>query len=238
MLKTVARLFAALAVSASAPALALDLNIIAPIQRDFRVVSEDLIATVDYKALGPAEAGGVSGFSAGALGSYVPVNDKAAWKRLTGEDVDELGLIGLSISKGFPFHIDVGAFYSTLPQTDVNVFGGELRYALSPGSTLMPALALRGSYVRVIGIRDFDLESTSVDVSVSKGFAIFTPYAGIGGVYGESDPHGTPGLQKENIRAFKLYAGMRIGFTLMEVTPEYSLIGGTSAFSLKAGVGF
>ena len=68
----------------------------APAQADFAVVSEDVIAVTSYKALGPAEAGGITGFSIGAYGSYSAVQDKGAWQRLVGEEVNEVGMVGLA----------------------------------------------------------------------------------------------------------------------------------------------
>lgn len=234
MLRKLALVVAALPLVAGAK----DFNIVVPNQPDFREVSEDIVATLDYKALGPAEAGGLTGFSIGVLGSYVAVDNKGAWKRLTGENVSELGLVGVRVTKGLPFNLDVGAFYSSVPTTDVTAMGGEVRYAILPGSVALPALALRGSYSTLSGIRDFDVESKSMDVSVSKGFALLTPYAGAGYVWGESDPNGSFGLRKEKIEEPKFFAGLKIGIGLFELTPEYTQIGDNNAYNVQLGLGF
>ena len=64
-----------------------------PVQADFASVSKDVIAVMSYKALGPAEAGGVTGFSVGAYGAYSSVQNEGAWRRLTGEEVDAVGVV-------------------------------------------------------------------------------------------------------------------------------------------------
>lgn len=113
-------------------------------QRQFQSVSEDLVATIDYKAVGPAEATGLVGFGVGVVAGYVPVDVKADWADVTGQNFSGFTLVGLQVTKGLPLGIDVGAFYTEVPGTNVNIYGGELRYAILEGSTVSPAVALRG----------------------------------------------------------------------------------------------
>lgn len=215
---------------------------VAPCQDDFRAVSEDVIATMEYKALGPAEASGLTGFEIAAFGAYVPTENEESWKRLTGQDVSELGIVGLRVQKGLPFNIDVGAFYAGVPQYEVGIYGAEVRYAILPGSTVMPAFAIRGTYDELHGLDDFDLRSYSVDASVSKGFAFVTPYAGAGYVWGVSEPRGNvaevSGLEKENIKKAKVFVGARITLALLRITPEFEQIGSNQSFNLSVGIGF
>lgn len=215
-----------------------DLELIGGSQADFRNISKDIVATIDYKALGPAEAGGLTGFSVGTFATYVTVDNEASWTTATGEDIDELGLVGIQANKGLPFDIDVGAYFSAIPTTSVKVYGAELRYAFLPGSAVLPAVAIRGTYSKLTGIDNFDVDSKSVDLSVSKGFAFVTPYAGVGRVFGTSDPDASSGLTKEDIEATKLFAGVRFGFGLFEMTPEYTRIGDNNAYNLRLGLGF
>ncbi|MBI3171401.1 MAG: hypothetical protein HYZ32_02280, partial [Hydrocarboniphaga effusa] len=142
------------------------------------------------------------------------------------------------VTKGLPLGIDVGAFYTTVPDTDVRIYGGELRYAFLEGSALSPAIALRGSYVTVEGIDSFDLKSRAVDISLSKGFAVITPYVGVGYVFGESDPKGIPSLQKVDVEETKAYIGARISLGLFEFTPELGQTGDNILYNLRAGFSF
>lgn len=207
-------------------------------QRQFQSVSEDLVATIDYKAVGPAEATGLVGFGVGVVAGYVPVDIKADWVDVTGQDFSGFTLVGLQVTKGLPLGIDIGAFYTEVPDTNVTIYGGEVRYAILEGSTVSPALALRGSYVTVEGIDSFDLESKAVDVSLSKGFAVITPYVGAGYVFGESDPNGFGGLQKADVEETKAYIGARISLGLLEFTPELGQIGDNTYYNLRAGFSF
>jgi hypothetical protein len=206
-------------------------------QGAFDAVAEDLIAAIDYKAVGPAEATGVAGFGVGLVTTYVPVDD-AEWSNVTGSDFSAVGMVGLQVTKGLPFDIDVGAFYATAPGSNVDVIGGEVRYAILEGSTVSPALALRASYVTVSGIDDFDLDSMSFDVSVSKGFGPFTPYGGVGYVKGSADPDPSFGLDEAEVSDTKLFAGARLTLGLIEFTPQFDQIGDVSSYSLRMGFSF
>ncbi|MGH8442979.1 MAG: hypothetical protein ACRETF_08780 [Nevskiaceae bacterium] len=235
------RMLAVLLICAAPAAMAKDVDIqcIAlpgQCQDAFDAVAEDLVSAVDYKAVGPAEATGVTGFGIGLVATYVPVDEE--WGTLTGSDFNAVGLVGLQVTKGLPFDIDLGAFYATAPGSNVDVIGGELRYAFLPGSVAMPALALRVSHVVVSGIDDFDLDSTSADLSVSKGFGPFTPYGGFGYTRGTADPNPASGLNEAEVKDTKIFLGARLSLGLVEFTPEFTQIGDVTSYSLRMGFSF
>jgi hypothetical protein len=206
-------------------------------QGAFDAVAEDLVAAIDYKAVGPAEATGIAGFGIGLVTTYVPV-DEDDWVNVTGSDFSAVGMVGLQATKGLPFDIDVGVFYATAPGSNVDVIGGELRYAFLAGSTVAPAVALRASYVTVSGIDDFDLDSTSFDLSVSKGFGPFTPYAGVGYVMGSADPDPAFGLDEAEVDETKFFLGARLSLGFLEFTPQFDQVGDATSYSLRMGFSF
>jgi len=217
-----------------------DLNGPAPNQADFRAISKDLVAAYSYKALGPAEATGITGIGIGGYATYASVSDDDAWQRLTGEDVSGLAQAGLIVQKGLPFGLDVGAFYSSIPQAGAQLVGAEVRYAILEGGIASPALAVRGSYTQALGVDDFDFSTYGLDVSISKGFAFITPYAGVGYVWGTTDPKGNAALllDKEDVDQSRFYAGVRISALLIGITPEYERIGGRDIFNVRLGLAF
>lgn len=206
-------------------------------QQDFRSVTEDLTAALNYKPLGPAEASGITGIGIGAIATYVPA-DGDAWENVTSEDVDGIGMVGVVARKGLPLDLDIGAFYAGVPGSGVSVYGGEVRWALLSGGVAEPALAVRGSFTRTSGIDDFDFDAYGVDVSLSKGFAMVTPYIGYGYVWAEADPHGNLGLEKEEVEDSKIFAGLRLGLGLVDITPEYERTGDRNAYNLLLGLSF
>lgn len=208
-------------------------------QADFASVSKDIIAVTSYKALGPSEAGGVTGFSVGVYGSYSPTEDKAAWRNLVGQSVDGIGVVGLSARKGLPFGIDVGAMYSQLPSTNAKLYGGEVRWAILPGGVATPGVALRGTYVKLSGEDDLKADAQTLDVSISKGFLFVTPYAGAGYVWGTVDPDNSfANLSKVEVNKARFFAGARVSLGFIEITPEYEKLGKNDVFNLRLSVGF
>jgi hypothetical protein len=204
-------------------------------QDAFESISEDIIAAVDYKAYGPAEATGISGVGVGVVMTYVPVDVKGDWQNVTGEEFSGLGIVGLQVTKGLPLNVDVGAFYTTIPETGVDVYGGELRYAILAGSTTSPALAVRGSWVTISGIEDFDVDSQSAELALSKGFGPITPYVGVGYVWGVCEPDPSTGLYEKKVRDTKASIGVRLSLGLFEFTPQVGQVGDNVTYGARLG---
>ena len=209
-------------------------------QQQFRGIVEDTSAALNYKALGPAEATGLLGFGIGAFANYTQTENPDAWQALTGSDVDQVGMVGVVAHKGLPLGIDVGAFYTTVPGADADVFGAELRYAILEGGVASPALALRGTYTATSGIDDFKYRSYGADVSLSKGLTFVTPYIGAGYVWATASPEGALAndLDDEDVDSERFFVGARFSFLILELTPEYERIGDNNAYNLRLGLSF
>jgi opacity protein-like surface antigen len=220
----------------AAPAFADDIEIDNPDQGAFGQVSKDLVDAFSYKALGPAEATGITGFAIGGFASYMST-DKSAWKTLTDDSISELGMAGVSAHKGLPFGIDVGAFYGWVPETSASVYGAELRYAILEGGVATPGVAVRGAFTQSAGVDDIKLSTYSLDGTISKGFAFVTPYAGAGYVWGKVKASGDVGdlLDDEKPSQGRVYVGMRVSAGFFEITPEYEHIGSNDVFNLRLG---
>lgn len=236
-------LLAALMGIAAAPAFAsTDFNVSCGLnpncQADFRAVTEDITGGLNYKTLAPAEATGLTGIGVGAYGSYTPVQNKSAWKNLTGSDVNAVGMAGIALHKGLPFNFDVGATYTAVPGTSARLYGFELRYALLAGGIAEPALALRASYTGSSGIDKLKVSTTGVDAVLSKGFAMVTPFVGGGWVRGKADPDASTGLKAETVNKGKFFAGLRFSLLLLEITPEYEHVGRDNSYNLRLGLSF
>jgi hypothetical protein len=208
-----------------------------PSQDAFRGVSEDLAAAFSYKSLNPTEPLGLTGFNFGVIGSYTSVDNEQAFKDLTGESIDDLGTVGVGATKGLPAGFDVGAFYAGYPDSDVRLYGGELRYAFVPGNVALPAVGLRVAGTKLDGIDFFSMETLSVDVSASKGFAFVTPYAGIGQVFGFSDPDEETGLDNEDVSETRVFGGVRLTFLLFQLIGEVDNVGGATSFNVRLALG-
>lgn len=236
----VSTLAAAVLLPLAPPSLALDFDFeIQPgaQQEDFKSVVEDIAAALNSKSLTPAEPGGITGFGIGAFASYVETDDAAAWDRLIGEDVDEIGVVGVIAQKGLPLGFDVGATYAWVPGADGRVFGAELRKALVEGGIATPAIGLRGSYSKLSGIDQLDYDSYGLDLSISKGFGPLTPYAGVGYVWSSFEVDPLTGLEDEDVNESRVFIGLRLS-ALIGITPEYERVGDRDAFNLRFGFAF
>lgn len=231
----------AAALSIAQPAMAGNINLstLDGVQSDFRDLSEDLGSALSYKAISPAESMGVTGFDVGVeLTSTKLAKSAAKWKTLTGTDMSSVYVPKLHVTKGLPLDIDIGAFVSTIPTTGINLFGGELKYVVLPGSVAMPAVAIRGSMTKLSGVKQLALDTKSLDVSISKGFAMFTPYAGVGQVWVTSTPDASLGLTEEKFKHSKAYIGANMNFGLTNFAVEFDETGSADSLNFKLGFRF
>jgi hypothetical protein len=211
-------------------------------QPEFKSFSEDISSAVSYKPVTPAEPLGILGFDLGLEVTETKLQNPALWTNATSSAFTSSSVIlpKLHLLLGLPFNIDVGAFYSQAPSTDIKVYGGELRYAIIEGGTATPAVAIRGSFSKLTGVDQLSFDTKGLDVSISKGFAMFTPYAGIGEVWSESTPHNTTPniLTKESISQNKFFVGGNVNFLFMNVDLEYDKTGSDQSYSAKLGFRF
>ncbi|GIK84800.1 hypothetical protein FBR04_20965 [Betaproteobacteria bacterium PRO7] len=235
------RLAAAALIAAAAPAFAADINSIQLLsQNEFRLLSEDLGAALSFKPLIPSEALGITGFDLGVAVTGTKLkNDAILKKASSGSDVPSvLPVPTLRLHKGLPLNLDVGVAFSQVPGTNIRYTGGELRWAILPGSTLTPAVAIRGTLTRLTGVDQLDFDTKSLDISISKGFANITPYGGIGQVWIKSTPKGVPGLRGEDFTQTKVFGGVNVNFGLANLAFEADSTGGTTTVGAKLGFRF
>ncbi len=210
-------------------------------QAQFRAFSEDLGAALSYKPLAPAAALGVTGFDMGIEVTQTNMaKSSQLWSQITngGTNVSNLYVPKLHIAKGLPFNIDIGGFYSAIPTTNISLYGVELKYAILPGGIATPAVAIRGAVTKLTGVNQLSLNTKSLDLSISKGFAMFTPYAGVGQVWTNSTANGIPTLNGEQFTQGKVFAGANLNLGFSNLAAEWDKTGGARSLSVKLGFRF
>jgi hypothetical protein len=120
----------------------------------------------------------------------------------------------------------------------VRALGGELRWAFVEGSTALPAVALRLSASSMDGVSQMSLRTTGIDLSISKGLANFTPYAGVGYLQAKSTPKGVATLQSETLNLTKVFAGVNINVLVMDLALEADRTGDATSVGVKLGYRF
>lgn len=217
-------------------------------QSQFDSLTEDFGAALSYKAITPAEPLGLIGFDFGLELSMTELASVDEWGQAIGDDsLSLLPLPKLHIHKGLPFGIDLGAVYSQVPSTDIQYWGGEIRYSFVSGNLAIPAIAVRGTYTQLLGIDELDLSTKGVELTVSKGFLLLTPYAGIGQIWADSSLSytdnsipATPVTVSLDGEAsmFKWFVGLNINLGLMNFVFEADQTGDSLTYSGKLGFRF
>lgn len=207
-------------------------------QGEFLKLSEDLGSSLSYKAVAPGEPLGILGFDLGIEFSSTSMQNKDAFDTACGGcGIDSIIVPKLHAHKGLPFNLDVGLMYASVPDSNISLTGAELRYALMEGNVALPALAVRGTYSTVSGVDQLDFSTTGLELTISKGFAMFTPYGGVGQNWVTSTPNVT-GLEEESFTQSKYYVGMNMNLGLINFDVEVDDTGGAQTVSGKMGLRF
>lgn len=199
-------------------------------QEQFKNFSRDMGLAISYVPLATAEPLGdkLPGFDIGVEVTGVQIDkDAEYWQAIQAASPDNipstLPFPKVHAQVGLPFiPIDVGIVYAKIPGTDISYTGYELKYAILKGGVATPALAIRGAYTALSGVDDVDISTTSADLSISKGFAMFTPYAGYAMVWIDSkEKSALVTLTDESLSEGKLFVGCKITFfPLMNLVVE------------------
>lgn len=208
-------------------------------QAQFKDFSKDLAAAVSYKAIAPAEPLGVTGFDIGVEVSTTTLDKASTFDAACGGCGDkELTVPKLHLHKGLPASIDVGLVFARVPNSNIKLTGAELRYSFLDGGAATPALALRATYSRLDGVDQLSMDTRGVELTASKGFAMFTPYAGVGQNWVSSNPASSTGLKDESFTQQKYYVGLNFNLGLTNLAVEGDSTGNSDTVSAKLGFRF
>jgi hypothetical protein len=209
-------------------------------QPEFRNFTEDLGAALSYKALAPAEPLGITGFDIGLDVSSTSLSFGSVLQKATGSsDVPSSVYVPrLHVQKGLPFNIDLGLAYTSVPGSNIKLIGGEVKYAFIEGGVALPAVAARLTMTKLSGVDQLDFKTKSFDVSISKGFLMLKPYAGVGRVWVDNTPLGSAAaapasLTKESLGLGKYFVGVNVSFAIAALGLEVDKTGSDRTTSLK-----
>jgi hypothetical protein len=202
-------------------------------QSDFKNFSTELGLALSYVPLAPAEPLGgkvLPGFDIGIEATVIKIDKNASfWQNAVapadrGDIPNSLIFPKFHAQVGLPVvPIDLGYVYAKVPGSDITYMGGEIKWAILRGSTVTPAIAIRGAYTKLSGVDVLDVDTKSLDISISKGFALLTPYAGIGEVWITSKPKNdidVIGIKKEDITETKGFVGLKLSMGLINIVGE------------------
>jgi len=207
-------------------------------QEQFIEFSEDLGAASHYRSVAPPEALGILGFDIGVAITSTDVSGEV-YDLASGGDFSGSDLIvpKVQVLKGLPFGLNVGASLGVVPDSDATILGGELRFAIIDGGVLTPSVGVRATHSQVLGLDTLDFHTSAIELSISKGFLMLTPYAGVGYMQSKSTPRSIGGLGNETIEENKFFLGATINLGIA-LTFELDRTGDVRTYSAKAGIRF
>lgn len=214
-------------------------------QTEFDALSRDLGSALSYKPVSPSTTLGISGFDIGLEFTETNMSKSSQlWNSITngGGTLQHVIIPKLHLTKGLPLGFDVSAFYAKIPSTNIAFYGGALSYAILDGGVVEPTVSLRGAFTKLTGVNQLAFNTKSVDLSVSKGFVMVTPYIGVGKVWVNSSSNvlsNTTGtMLADNFTQNKVYGGVNVNLGLANLDAELDNTGGTRSASLKLGFRF
>ncbi|MDM8567768.1 hypothetical protein QUF74_19240 [Candidatus Halobeggiatoa sp. HSG11] len=211
-------------------------------QNQFEEFTKEFGTALLFNPMAPAEPLGMLGFDVALETVVTDISDEQEfWINLVSDNdpVAYLPVPRLHVQKGLPFNIDVGAMYVSVPSTNIKLWGLEAKYAILEGSTLTPALSVRASYTNLSGVDDVSIDTQALDILVSKGFLMFTPYAGAS-IFRVNGSENTDIVELDdvNVTGYRALVGMQVSpFPLMIINAEVSL-GEVPQYGLKIGLRF
>jgi hypothetical protein len=213
-------------------------------QNGFNAISEDLGSALSYKPVSPPTPLGITGFDIGIeMTSTNLAKSSQYWSQITGgSNISSLVVPKLHVAKGLPFGLDIAAFYSKIPTTNISLIGGELRYALIDNIAL-PTVSIRGAFTKLSGVDQLSFGTKSLDVSISQAFVMLTPYAGVGKVWVNSSANVTSTVAgtsfgialSDKFSQNKIFAGLNLNLGLMNLAAEVDKTGAARSISAKVG---
>ena len=207
-------------------------------QKQFKGLSGEIGSAITYTPLAPAEPLGLVGFDVGIALTAVDIDETSSFWILAAGNESPPGILILPkilIQKGLPFGFDVGLAYTQAHSSNIASIGTELKWAYVRGGAVIPAIAFRGSYSKLLAVDDLDLESYGADVSISKGFAFITPYVGIGQVWIKSQDNSGLNLDEETLSFSKVFMGAKLSIFLISFAGEIEF-GETARYSIRANL--
>jgi hypothetical protein len=211
------------------------------LQADLENLAEDVGLTVSFLQAAPAEPLGLLHFDIGVEVNATKINPNAGhWQRSVDNPPDYLPVPKIRARVGLPLGVDIGAIYSYVPGINLSLLGGEIKWAVYPGGVVMPAIAIRGSYTTLLGIDELELQTYAFDASISKGFAIFTPYVGVGQVWisaDVNDPTIVIPISPEHLSRTRGFVGLEIGIPVVSLVLE-AAFSTVQTYTVRLSVGW
>lgn len=210
--------------------------------QDFKDFALELGSAISFTPMSPAEPLGITGFDVSLEVTAADINDgEDYWENMSADNDPSAFLMftKLHAMKGLPYNIDIGAMVGSVANSNAKAWGLEIRYAILEGTAATPAVGVRGTYSHMTGVDDVDLQQYSGDLLISKGFLMFTPYAGVS-IFKLLAKETTDEIDVDTVDEyqFKGLLGVQVTpFPFLSVKAE-TVVGTIPQYNLSVGVKF
>lgn len=201
-------------------------------QAGFDTFSDEIGSALVYRAVAPADPLGLIGFDIAVEGTTASFGG------------DSVIIPKLKFQKGLPGNFDIAGYYTQLPLTSVGAtgdgtaYGVALSYAIWKGGPVSPALAIRGSYTNADIPGVVGATTTGVDLEISKGFVLISPYAGIGLANINTTDKSGNGNNGYNSQVTRYFVGANLNLKIMDIAFEAGKTGDNNFTTVKLGFRF
>jgi len=152
-------------------------------------------------------------------------------------DGNALMIPGLMLRMGLTQRVDVGAYWTTAPDSNYGLLGGHVRYGLWNDLDSGLAAAGRVSALTIYGPEDMGVNVYGLDFVVSKDVSRFSPYVGVGGYW--SRGHETTSkvdLEDESVLGLQGTVGVTVPIWVLRLGGEFN-VSRVPGYSFKLGFG-
>ncbi len=215
-------------------------------QSKFSTYAQELTAALDYRPMVPAEPLGLTGFDIGVSLYNTKFNSSLNNVELSPVE-NSVQMMSVQAHKGLPAGIDIGVAYSVGLGGNITTLGYDISYAILDGGMAMPAVNIRYTSTTLSGVDVLSYSSSAIELGVSKGFAMLTPYASIAQVSSTVTPNsrGSIGLAMSsaalstvNSSLLKTSFGVNVNLTAFDLLVDMTTVGDISSTSFKLGFRF
>lgn len=174
---------------------------------EYRKVIQELGLMISPKVMSPSSTLGINGFDAGIeVNTALLHGQELYWTKAAQDETMPrvFSFPTLRVRKGLPLSLEGGMNISYLPFTSQQVIGGDARFAVHEGFSLVPDVAIQLSYAQYIG-------NEQLDMNVKQGSATL----GYTWAFGD-----LPGIHTGRVSAWGGYAkGIIDSTAILEAIP-------------------
>jgi hypothetical protein len=211
-------------------------------QAQWHTFTRQVAAIMSFKSLAPANPLGRRNFEIAVDYAYTPVDQRdPAWIN-TFTHPDETCPLGDAISYptlrariGISDKVDVGGYWTTAPNANYGMAGGEVRYAFLKESGNRPAATARLAVSMLTGVQDYNVGLTSAEAMVSKTIGRVVPYLGLRqGLVVGTETTSKVDLDTEVLGLTQGYAGVASSVWKIKLAAEYD-VASLNTFTFAVG---